>query len=105
MALGLSEEISNTLRKEVKAMHGLGWREFLLADDICSSDNRWATSVCEAVCQSGIAMAWSCKNRIRMESADWKLFDTMRCAITRGFQGCEYFVEQTIAVSCNDSLR
>jgi anaerobic magnesium-protoporphyrin IX monomethyl ester cyclase len=80
MALGYRKKSPARCAEEVKAMHRLGWREFMLADDIFSSDNRWATAVCEAICRSGVKIAWSCTNGIRVESADWKLFDTMRRA-------------------------
>src|SRR5262245_385784 len=58
MALGYRKKSPERCAEEVKAMHRLGWREFMLADDIFSSDNRWATSVCESICRSGIKMAW-----------------------------------------------
>ena len=80
MALGYRKKSPERCAEEVKAMHRLGWREFMLADDIFSSDNRWATAVCEAICRSGIKMAWSCTNGIRVESADRKLFDAMQSA-------------------------
>jgi anaerobic magnesium-protoporphyrin IX monomethyl ester cyclase len=80
MALGYRKKSPDRCAEEVKAMYKLGWREFMLADDIFSSDNRWATAVCDAICRSGIKMAWSCTNGIRVESADWKLFDAMRRA-------------------------
>jgi len=80
MALGYRKKSPKRCAEEVKLMHHLGWREFLLADDIFTSDNPWATSVCEAIIQSGVEMAWSCTNGIRVESANDHLFQTMRKA-------------------------
>jgi anaerobic magnesium-protoporphyrin IX monomethyl ester cyclase len=59
-------------------MHELGFREFLLADDIFTSDNKWATAVCEAIAATNVDMAWSCTNGIRVESANENLFRALR---------------------------
>lgn len=61
-------------------MHELGFREFLLADDIFTSDQQWAGEVCEAITATGIDMAWTCQNGIRVESADLDLFRKLRKA-------------------------
>ena len=61
-------------------MNRLGWREFMLADDIFTSDHSWAVRVCNAISESGADVAWSCTNGIRVESADEELFNAMRKA-------------------------
>lgn len=61
-------------------MNRLGWREFMLADDIFTSDHNWAVRVCNAISESGADVAWSCTNGIRVESADEELFNAMRKA-------------------------
>lgn len=61
-------------------MYDLGFREFMVADDIFTSDQRWAREVCEAIIRSGVDMTWTCDNGIRVESADEQLFSTMRNA-------------------------
>ena len=61
-------------------MHKLGFREFMLADDIFTSDENWAIEVCEAITRTGIDMAWTCSNGIRVESAKKNLFDALRKA-------------------------
>lgn len=80
MALGYRKKSPERCAAEVKHMYELGYREFLLADDIFTSDNKWATAVCEAITATGIDMAWSCTNGIRVESADDKLFRALRRA-------------------------
>ena len=61
-------------------MHSLGFREFLLADDIFTSDQKWAGEVAEAITATGTNMLWTCQNGIRVESADAALFQKMRRA-------------------------
>ena len=61
-------------------MHSLGFREFLLADDIFTSDQKWAGEVAEAITATGTNMLWTCQNGIRVESADGDLFQKMRRA-------------------------
>jgi len=80
MALGYRKKSPERCVEEVKRMYELGYREFLLADDIFTSDQKWASSVCEAIIDSGVYMYWSCTNGIRVESADDTLFETMRRA-------------------------
>lgn len=65
---------------EVKLLHQLGYRELQLADDIFTTDRKWATAVCEAIIETGIDMPWTCMNGIRVESADEALFRVMRKA-------------------------
>lgn len=80
MALGYRKKSPERCAEEVKAMHRFGYREFALADDIFTSDPKWAKAVCEAIIHTGVDMAWSCTNGIRVESADDELFTTMRRA-------------------------
>jgi len=61
-------------------MYELGFREFMLADDIFTSDQKWARAVCEAIIATGVDMAWTCTNGIRVESADEDMFRIMRKA-------------------------
>ena len=80
MALGYRKKSPKRCAEEVKRMYDLGFREFLLADDIFTSDQKWAKAVCEAIIESGVKMTWSCTNGIRVESADDALFQTMHQA-------------------------
>ena len=61
-------------------MQNLGFREFFLADDIFTSDQKWTAEVCEGISLSDADMTWICTNGIRVESADDRLFDLMRQA-------------------------
>ena len=78
MALGYRKKSPDRCAEEVKVMSGLGWREFMLADDIFTSDHGWAVQVCEKIAASGSQMSWSCTNGIRVESADDHLFQVLR---------------------------
>lgn len=80
MALGYRKKSPERCAQEVLRMYELGFREFMLADDIFTSDQKWATAVCDAIIDTGVDMAWSCTNGIRVESSDEKLFNTMRRA-------------------------
>jgi anaerobic magnesium-protoporphyrin IX monomethyl ester cyclase len=80
LGLGYRKKSPERCAEEVARMARLGWREFLLADDIFTSDNNWATEVCEAISRAGAPMTWSCNNGIRVESADDRLFQSMRKA-------------------------
>lgn len=80
MALGYRKKSPERCAEEVKVMSRLGWREFMLADDIFTSDHRWAVNVCNAISAGGADVAWSCTNGIRVESADDELFNAMRRA-------------------------
>lgn len=80
MALGYRKKSPARCAEEVKQLHRLGWREFMLADDIFTSDNEWATSVAEAITEAGTGMTWTCNNGIRVESANDHLFRTLRKA-------------------------
>jgi radical SAM superfamily enzyme YgiQ (UPF0313 family) len=80
MALGYRKKSPERCAEEVKVMRQFGYREFALADDIFTSDPKWAKSVAEAIIKTGVDMAWTCTNGIRVESADDELFQVMRKA-------------------------
>lgn len=80
MALSYRKKSPDRCAAEVIEMQNLGFREFFLADDIFTSDQKWAAEVCEAISLSGADMTWTCTNGIRVESADDRLFDLMRQA-------------------------
>lgn len=80
LSLGYRKKSPERCAAEVKYMHELGFREFLLADDIFTSDQKWAREVCEAISDSGVDMLWSATNGIRVESADDDLFRSLRKA-------------------------
>ncbi|MCQ8119786.1 B12-binding domain-containing radical SAM protein [Methylomonas rosea] len=78
MALGYRKKSPERCAEEVAIMSRLGWKEFMLADDIFTSDHDWAVRVCKAISAKQTGMAWSCTNGIRVESADDELFKAMR---------------------------
>jgi anaerobic magnesium-protoporphyrin IX monomethyl ester cyclase len=80
MSRGYRKKSPERCAEEVLVMHRLGFREFMLADDIFTSDRDWAMEVCEAIVRTGVDMAWTCSNGIRVESADAELFRLMRRA-------------------------
>lgn len=80
MALGYRKKSPKRCADEVRYLHDLGYREFMLADDIFTSDQKWAMTVCEEIIDTGIDIPWSCTNGIRVESADDTLFQTLRRA-------------------------
>lgn len=80
MALGYRKKSPERCAEEVRQMYALGFREFMLADDIFTSDQKWAGAVSEAISATGVDMVWSCTNGIRVESANDELFRTMRRA-------------------------
>ena len=80
MALGYRKKSPERCAEEVRHLRSLGWREFMLADDIFTSDNAWAASVADAITATGADMTWTCNNGIRVESADEELFRTLRRA-------------------------
>ena len=80
MARGYRKKSPERCAEEVRLMHRLGFREFMLADDIFTSDKKWAMEVCEAIIRTGVDMAWTCSNGIRVESADDELFRVLRRA-------------------------
>lgn len=80
MGLGYRKKSPERCAEEVRVMARLGWREFMLADDIFTSDRDWATRVSHAIGAAKTGMAWSCTNGIRVESAHDGLFRAMRAA-------------------------
>ena len=80
MSLSYRKKSPERCAAEVLEMEKLGFREFFLADDIFTSDQKWAAMVCEAIIASGADMAWTCTNGIRVESADDRLFHLLRQA-------------------------
>src|SRR3990167_6041623 len=80
MALGYRKKSPERCAAEVKEMYRLGFREFFLADDIFTSDPKWAGDVCDAISALNLDMVWSCTNGIRVESADDQLFTKLKKA-------------------------
>ena len=80
MSLGYRKKSPKRCVEEVKHLYDLGYREFMLADDIFTSDQKWATEVCDAIYKSKTKMIWTCTNGIRVESADDNLFKSLRRA-------------------------
>ena len=78
LALGYRKKSPKRCAEEVKYIHSLGFREFWLTDDIFTSDQKWAKNVCDAITDTGVDMAWTCTNGIRVESADDDLFRSLR---------------------------
>lgn len=77
---GLRRKSPERCAEEMEALHRLGFREALLADDIFTSHNEWAESVCDAISRRGTRMAWTCSNGIRVDSASPSLFRSMQRA-------------------------
>ena len=80
LSLGYRKKSPERCAEEVKHLHSLGFREFTLADDIFTSDQKWAKQVCEAISSKDVDMIWACSNGIRVESADDDLFRSMKKA-------------------------
>ncbi|MBF0146473.1 MAG: cobalamin-dependent protein [Magnetococcales bacterium] len=80
MGLGYRKKSPERCAEEVAYLMKLGYREFHLADDIFTSDNKWAIQVCEAIIRRNLNIAWTCSNGIRVESANLELFDVMKRA-------------------------
>ncbi|MBF0311709.1 MAG: cobalamin-dependent protein, partial [Magnetococcales bacterium] len=80
MGLGYRKKSPQRCAEEVAYLYELGYREFHLADDIFTSDNKWAVQVCEAIIARNLPIAWTCSNGIRVESADRELFEAMKRA-------------------------
>ena len=80
LALGYRKKSPERCAMELKKLEELGFREAVLVDDIFTSDQEWASSVCDAIIKAGVKIAWTCTNGIRVESADKALFDKMRKA-------------------------
>ena len=80
LAYGYRKKSPERCAEEVRLLHKQGWREFMLADDIFTSDNNWAMAVSNAIARDGLGMSWTCNNGIRVESADDQLFRALRRA-------------------------
>lgn len=80
MGQGYRKKSPERCAEEVKQMHSLGYKEFWLADDIFTSDQDWAVSVCEAVTKANVDIVWTCTNGIRVESANDEMFRSLRRA-------------------------
>ncbi|MBT5026833.1 MAG: radical SAM protein [Nitrospinaceae bacterium] len=80
MALGYRKKSPERCADEVKFLSSLGFKEFWLADDIFTSDQKWAGEVSEAISNTDVDMHWTCNNGIRVESADDSLFKKMKKA-------------------------
>ncbi len=78
MGQGYRKKSPERCAEEVRFIHKTGFREFLLADDIFTSDQKWATRVSEEIAKADTGMIWTCHNGIRVESADDHLFQAMR---------------------------
>jgi anaerobic magnesium-protoporphyrin IX monomethyl ester cyclase len=77
MALGYRKKSPARCAAELKKLESLGFREAVLVDDIFTSDQEWASRVCDAIIDAGVKIAWTCTNGIRVESADEGLFEKM----------------------------
>jgi len=77
MGLGYRKKSPERCAEEVKFIQSLGYKEFTLADDIFTSDQKWATEVSEALIQADTGLIWTCHNGIRVESADEDMFKAM----------------------------
>ena len=80
MGLGYRKKSPERCAEELAVLQRLGFREVVLVDDIFTSDNRWASLVCEAIIRKGVRMAWTCTNGIRVDSCNRELFQLMRRA-------------------------
>jgi len=78
LGLGYRKKSPERCVEEVKHLKALGYKEFMLADDIFTSDQKWARKVCDTIYDSGVDMLWTCTNGIRVESADDDLFKSLR---------------------------
>lgn len=78
LGLGYRKKSAKRCAEEVKYLDSLGYKEFMLTDDIFTSDQKWAKKVCDEIYNTGTKMVWTCTNGIRVESADDELFRSMR---------------------------
>ncbi len=78
MGQGYRKKSPERCAEEVERMASLGYKEFWLADDIFTSDQEWAVTVCEAIAKTNSDIVWTCTNGIRVESADDRLFRSLR---------------------------
>lgn len=80
LGLGYRKKSPQRCAEEVRHLWSLGFREAKLADDIFTSDQKWAAEVSEAIASLNIDIIWTASNGIRVESADETLFAKMRRA-------------------------
>jgi len=80
MALGYRKKSPERCAQEVTLLKSLGFNEFMVADDIFTSDEHWALVVTEAIIDSNVDMSWTCTNGIRVESCNGDLFEAMQRA-------------------------
>ena len=78
MSLGYRKKSPERCAEEVKYLYDLGYREFMLADDIFTTDQKWAKQVCDTIYRKNVDMVWTCTNGIRVESADDELFRSLK---------------------------
>lgn len=80
LGLGYRKKSPERCAEEASMLQTLGFREFWLADDIFTSDQKWAVGVCEAIARRNLDIIWTCTNGIRVESADDTLFNALKGA-------------------------
>lgn len=80
MALGYRKKSPKRCAEEMQRLYSLGYREVLIVDDIFTSDQEWASQVCDAIIEANIGMLWTCSNGIRVESGNAELFRKMKKA-------------------------
>ena len=78
MGLGYRKKSAERCADEMLHLQSLGYREVILTDDIFTSDNDWAVSVCEEFIRRKVKLLWTCTNGIRVDSANDRLFQVMR---------------------------
>ncbi|MCC7516271.1 MAG: radical SAM protein [Pseudomonadales bacterium] len=80
MALGYRKKSPQRCAEDLKTLQSRGFREAMVVDDIFTTDQAWAESVCDAIIAADVKMAWTCSNGIRVESVEENLFRKMRKA-------------------------
>lgn len=80
LALGYRKKSPERCAAELQQLYDLGFREAMVADDIFTSDQEWASRVCDAIIARGVKMAWTCSNGVRVESVEETLFRKMKQA-------------------------
>lgn len=80
MHFGYRKKSPKRCAKEIARLRDLGVREFMLTDDIFTTDKEWAKEVCRELISLNSGLIWSCTNGIRVESADEELFRLMKKA-------------------------
>ena len=80
MGLGYRKKSPERCAEEAIYLRKIGYREFKLADDIFTSDQKWAGSVADAIYETNTDITWTASNGIRVESADAGLFKKLHRA-------------------------